>query len=201
MRHYSATLLFSILSSTIALPTTDPSSQPILPRQDTSAIESLSYGAYLSAPSPITISNPKSIRNIICSTTASTTRYSRFEITDTFILNAGDITDRYPGDTSDPNQSDLTSVFSLAGVTDPSVAQADPLFQPTFAEGCDVSKALFWSRMGSLRGPHPMDIGVFNVVRSGNDDGRATATFCGVMTNSHTAVGQKNRYQLCNAEQ
>ena len=200
MRHYSATLLVSLLTYATALPT-DPSSSALLPRQDGTVTDTLNYGAYLSAPSPITISNSKSIRRVICSTSASTTRYSSSDITYTFILNAGDITDRYPGDTADPNQSDLTSVFSLVGGTDPSVAQADPAFRPIFAKGCDTSKALFWGKMGSLRGPHPMDIGVFNVVRSGIDDGKASATFCGVMTNSHTASGEKNKYQLCNPEQ
>lgn len=52
--------------------------------------------------------------------------------------------------------------------------------------------------MGSLRGEHPVDIGVFNVARLEDGSGGAAATFCGVLTNSDEPVEGKNRYHLCN---
>ncbi|KAL8653687.1 MAG: hypothetical protein Q9210_001956 [Variospora velana] len=203
MYHSVTAVLFSLLTYTNAFPlpnflpnffaTKDSPSSPILPRQDDTVDVASSY---LSSPGPIAISN--SIPSIICSTTADTSRYSSFDITNTIELSAGDILDRYPGDTADPSQSDPTSVFTLTDGPNLSTAQADPALPPTFAQGCDASKAMFWAPMASLRGTHPVDIGVFNVERKPDGSDTAIATFCGVMTNSDRVA--KNKYQLCNAD-
>ncbi|KAL8853719.1 MAG: hypothetical protein Q9221_001530 [Calogaya cf. arnoldii] len=166
-------------------------------RQDSKTKRFIEGNAYKSSTDPVGLNIGNGIlipASTICSTSARRTRLTQGFVGSWILEGARGIL------------QDPSNVFSLTPVDD-SIAQVDPLNPPTFAQGCDPSKELFWGPMYTLLGDlisappvHPVDIGVFIVEKNERASGGATVTFCGVMTNSGQVADKKYQYQLCNAE-
>lgn len=103
-----------------------------------------------------TISNPHSVPDsIVCSTSASITRYTKFQIIQTTVVSAGDVIDNIRLKMINMSKFE----FSQADQPNLAVAQADPLLPPSFMKGCDVLDRLWWSPMITLGNSRSVTLG------------------------------------------